>query len=479
MAPQTRQERLIEAMRIEAQGLTGKAERVYRSILETSPRETTALMRLGLLLSARGAFDKAAPMFRRAVLAGPADVAARMNLAAALLRLGDEAGAIDAYAEAVKIDPAHRDARLKLAYRLRFNRRLDEAAGHYQWLVERNSRDGLARWNLASIAGLTGDFDAAFAGFAHPHAMRRADLPRGLPLWTGAPLEGRRILLEAEQGLGDAIMFARLAPLVRSAGGYVILRGQVDLQGILAKFDGVDAFVLKTEPLPAADVWFPLSELAALFGAEATFAAASGPYLFADPDRAAAWKKRLPSSDRLRVGLVWAGGAGHPEDSLRSMPLSVLLRSLADVEGVELFSMQKGPSAAQADASELIRIDRDLHDLTDTAALLSQIDLVISVDTSTMHLAGAVGAPVWGLLAFMPDWRWSLDRSDSPWYPSLRMFRQPRPYDWSAVARNVADALRERVNERRGRPAPSPRSEQGSQPNRVARSGRPPNGPDR
>jgi len=452
MAARTSPERLQAAVRLEAQGETAKAERAYRSVLEAAPREPTALMRLGLLLSARGAFDKAAPLFRRAALAGPRDVTARMNLAAALLRQGDEDGAIGAYAEAVAIDPAYRDARLNLAYRLRFNRRLEEARAHYQALVERDSGDGLARWNLASLAGLAGDIDAAFAGFAHPQAMRTADRLLDLPRWRGEPLAGRRIVLDAEQGLGDAIMFIRLAPLLKTAGGYVILRGQKDLREILGTFPGVDEFVFRDGPAPDADVWTPLGELVAMFGAAASLAAAPGSYLCAEPARRASWGKRLGAADRPRVGLVWAGGAGHPEDSLRSMPLTVLLDALSGVEGVELMSMQKGPAAAQAEGTSLTRIDHALHDFSDTAALLSHIDLVISVDTSTLHLAGAVGAPVWGLVAFMPDWRWMLDRTDSPWYPSLRLFRQPRPRDWPAVARAVAEALRRRVSEGRAVP---------------------------
>lgn len=445
---------LQNALRLEAAGLTRKAEREYRAIIEKAPRNATALMRLGLLLCARGAFDKAALLFKRAGLADPRDLASRMNLAAALLRIGDEQGAVEAYREAVVINPLYRDARLNLAYRLRGQRRLDEARVHYQALVEHDPRDGLARWNLAALDGLEGDLDAAFAGFADPRTMRAAGQPKSLPRWAGEPLAGRRILLEADQGLGDTLMFSRLAARVHAEGGQVILRAQPELEGLLANLDGVALFAPRDRPPPNADLWIPLADLPAVLGVEASIAAAPDPYLAADPTRRMRWREWLkrPAPDCYRVGLVWAGGSAHPEDSLRSLPLAVLLEPLIAIEGVVWISLQKGPPAAEAEGTALVRADLDIADFEDTAALLAEIDLLITVDTSILHLAGALGRPVWGLIAFVPDWRWMLERPDSPWHPSLRLFRQARSGDWRDPTREVATALRERLSEARAVP---------------------------
>ncbi|MBV9512268.1 MAG: tetratricopeptide repeat protein [Caulobacteraceae bacterium] len=442
MPPHAARRRLENAVRLEAEGFLQKAALEYRRVLEIAPRETAALLRLGLLLCGRDEFEKAAVLFRRASLAEPDNIVARMNLAAALLRLGDEAGAIAAYAEAVRIEPQSRPARLNLAYRLRRAGRLEEARAHYERLVQHDPLDGLARWNLAALDGLAGDLDAAFAGFAHPHAMRAGDLPQDLPRWAGEPLAGRRLLLEAEQGLGDALMFARLARLARESGAHVILRAQPELEGLLSRLDGVDHYAPRDQPPPPADVWAPLAELPAVFGADRSIAATSGAYLVADAGRAAAWSRKLPDTGRLKVGLVWAGGPAHPEDADRSIPLPVLLQPLSAIEGVDWISLQKGAPAAQADSSPLLRADLEIADFEDTAAALGQLDLLISVDTSVLHLAGALGRPVWGLIAFTPDWRWMLARPDSPWHPSLRLFRQPAPGDWASVAQDVAAALK-------------------------------------
>jgi hypothetical protein len=446
---QRARERLEAALRLEAQGLAARAERAYRAILEIAPREATALARLGLLLCARGEFARGAPLLWRACQANPKDPTSWMNLAACRLRLGDAPGALDAYGQAVAADPASRDARLNLAYRLRSEGRLAEARAHYEDLVRRRSTDGLARWNLAALDGLAGDLDAAFKGFAHEHAMKAADLPDNLPRWAGEPLAGRRVLLEAEQGLGDTLMFARLARLVRDAGGRVILRAQPELAGLFRAFDGVEVYAPRNQPAPAAEVWFPLADLPAVLGIAPSLAAAPGAYLAADPARCALWRDRLPNTDRLRVALVWAGGPAHAEDRNRSMPLAVLLEALAAIEGVEWVSLQKGPAAAEADGTALLRADLDIGDFEDTAAALTRVDLAVCVDTSVLHLAGALGRPVWGLIAHIPDWRWMLGRTDSPWYPSLRLFRQPKPGDWRAVAHAVASALEERARRTR------------------------------
>jgi Flp pilus assembly protein TadD len=435
------QERILGAARLEEQGLKEQAEREYRAVLAITPRDVTALGRLGMLLASRDEFAKAASLFRRASLVEPKMLAVHLNLGAALLRLGDEDGAARAYADALAADPTSYDARLNLALRLQRQGRFTESREHYRALVARNPRDGLARWNVAVIDALTGDLDAAFAGFAHEHSMRATDLPVHLPRWRGEDLGGRTLLLEAEQGLGDTIMFSRLAGLARERGGKVVIRPQPELLGLVSRMGLADLCLARSEPAQA-NVWAPLADLPAVFGADRSIAAAPGAYMAADPERRAAWRERLPETRGLRVGLAWAGNPNHPDDDRRSMPLEILLGPLSGIGGVELVSLQKGGPAAQAEGSPLARLDLEIRDFEDTAAVLERLDLVITVDTSVLHLAGALGRPVWGLVAFVPDWRWMLERPDSPWYPSLRLFRQPRRGDWSSVVRDVGAALR-------------------------------------
>jgi Flp pilus assembly protein TadD len=436
MKPSRADARVQAALAFEAAGQSEQAERAYRAALQVAPRHLTALNNLGFLYAERGRFDEAAPLFRRAAFAHPSDPAALINLAGVLRELGDEAGAVDGFERVIALDPGSRLGRLNLANLLRSMGRLEQARPHYQLMLKQDPHDGLARWNLAALEGLAGNLDAAFAGFALHHGLEPAAPPPRLPRWDGGLLDGRTILLEAYQGLGDTLMFARFARRVADLGGRVILRAQPELEGLLSAIAGVQAYAPLGGPRPAADVWFPLVDLPALPGMLADFCAET--YL---PPPAGAAGAPADSGAAMRVGLVWAGNPAHPDDRNRSAPLSVLLAALGDIPGLELVSLQKGARAAEAEGAP-IRTDLTLDSFVDTARAIQRLDLVISVDTSVLHLAGAMGRPVWALLPVAPDWRWMLDRTDSPWYPSLTLYRQSRARDWAGVAERVAADLR-------------------------------------
>ena len=436
------EQRIEAAARFEAQGDGKRAEREYRAALEIAPRHLVALNNLGFLYAARGRFAEAAPLFRRAAVAHPADTTSLVNLAGVLRELGDEAGAVEAFARVVAADPASRSGRLNLANTLRSLGRLDQGRPHYQTLLERDPGDGLARWNLAALEGLAGDWDAAFAGFALHHALQPPAPPPALPRWTGALLEGRRIRLEADQGLGDTLMFARLVRRVADRGGAVILRGQPALAPLLEPLDGLAVYSPRDRPAPDADVWFPLVDLPALPAIGAGGLEWSSAYVSAPADRQTAWSARLPKTGAVRVGLVWAGNPTHPDDRNRSMTFEALFRPLTAVAGVELISLQVGPRGAEADGAAFLRAGPMITDFADTAAALAELDLVISVDTSVLHLAGAMGRPAWALLPYAPDWRWRLSRADTPWYSSLKLYRQLKPRDWGDVMERVVADLR-------------------------------------
>jgi hypothetical protein len=265
------------------------------------------------------------------------------------------------------------------------------------------------------------------------------------PLWKGDfPIAGKSVLLHAEQGLGDTIQFIRYLPLIVARGGKVILRCPEELANLLASVPGIDRLILPKDPLPGFDVHCSLVSLPHLMQTTLDTIPANVPYLRADSAAVRDWRARIGDEHRRKVGLVWAGRPGHVHDRRRSMSLKSL-EPLAGLQNTVCFySLQKGDASLQAKGSPLEMRDwtHDLHDFAATAALIEALDEVISVDTSVAHLAAALGKPVRLLLQHTPDWRWMLDRNDSPWYPTVRLYRQPSPGDWSAPASRIWSELR-------------------------------------
>jgi hypothetical protein len=278
------------------------------------------------------------------------------------------------------------------------------------------------------------------------------------PFWDGSPLDRRTILLHGEQGLGDTIQFLRFAPLVKERGGTVVLVCQPALVGIASSCAGIDTVVPMDAALPAFDVQAPLMSLPRIFGTRLETIPAKVPYLHAEPARVDHWRKELSHPARFKVGMVWKGShvkAGR----LRSAPLAAFA-PLARVPGVALYSLQTGEGSER-----LACVDFPITDLgsrsvplDNLAAILRNLDLLVSVDTAPAHLAGALGVPVWLALRSPPDWRWFLDRSDSPWYPATTLFRQQRTGDWTSVFETMADALQRLVTQSLAPGGPGERS---------------------
>ena len=258
------------------------------------------------------------------------------------------------------------------------------------------------------------------------------------PMWDGSALEGRRILLHAEQGLGDTLQFVRYAPLVRQRGGFVILECQQTLLRLLAGASGIDRLIARGHPLPDFDCHAPLLSLPAIFRTAIDTIPAAVPYVEVAPVEVERWREiiesRAGARGGLKVGLTWAGNPRHRNDRNRSLSPRDL-SALASLDQTVFFQLQK--DAAAAPDLEMIELLDGSSDFLDTAAILQNLDLLISVDTSVAHLAGALGRPVWTLLPFAPDWRWMTGRSDSPWYPSMRLYRQQRRKDWAEVLQRV------------------------------------------
>jgi hypothetical protein len=332
-------------------------------------------------------------------------------------------------------------------------RRLDEALASHDSACQRGAGDQEARGRCMSglVPGdfawmthmLRGNFERAWALSAAARNQRPArggDLPRHQrQVWTGEPLAGKHVVVRCHQGLGDSLQFVRYVPLLKGVARSVTLAAPRSLHELFATMPSIDHVDDDHAAEGAADgtVQIELMELAQAFGTTLSNIPADVPYLSVEPGRTAA--ARLPSDGRLRIGVAWAAGGWKPE---RSIPLP-LLASLRDDPRVALFSLQRGPAAEEwpgfAGSRALGALESD--DIVATAATMHHLDLVISVDTMVAHLAGALGVRTWTLLHFAADWRWMLERNDSPWYPTMRLFRQPAPGDWRSVVRAVERTL--------------------------------------
>jgi tetratricopeptide (TPR) repeat protein len=361
---------------------------------------------------------------------------------------GDYPAAEECFSRAVALAPHSRESMLNLGYVLGEQGRSEEARRCYESVLAVFPACAEARYNRAAHLLRSGDFRAGFADYeARFAAMKSVDQRvYSQPRWDGSPLLGRSILVYCEQGLGDALQFSRYVPLLAEQGAKVILEVQRPLISLLASVKGVERIVAKSETPPSADFHIPLLSLPHIFGTTLESVPASVPYITPPETLVAAWRKQTGAEPGiLRVGLAWAGKE-RPYPN-RSCPPEYLAPLFA-VNGIRFYSLQIGerdrlPLPPEL-AEQVIDLTAGLENFAD-AALIVNLDLVITIDTAVAHLAGALGKPVWVLLPAVADWRWLEGRDDSPWYPTMRLFRQSRQGDWACVAGQVARALHERV----------------------------------
>jgi hypothetical protein len=403
---------------------------------------------LGIALQEAGQLEEAVEHYDLALRQRPQFEAALFNRAQALRGLGRQNEAVPSYRACLKANPNHRDAHYNLANALKDLNRFTEAVDCYRQTLALDPDHGNAHWNLALACLTLGRMPEGWREYEWGlrTGKRAAGSPDSVP-WDGSFLNGKTVLVQAEQGYGDTIQFVRYLPLVRERVGRVVLECQKGLGRLLQGCRGADRVVERPsqsqlDETPDAQV--SLLSLPGLFGTTLNTVPAEVPYLRPEPGLREKWRQRLTGRRDLRVGLVWAGSPKHAGDASRSCSLRQFA-PLARVNGVTFFSLQKGPAAEQAKAPPArMRIDDlapDLGDFAETAAALAHLDLVISADTAVAHLAGAMARPVWTLVPFVPDWRWLLHRTDSPWYPSMRLFRQSVAGDWESVLVAVAESL--------------------------------------
>ncbi|MBC7859932.1 MAG: glycosyltransferase family protein [Burkholderiaceae bacterium] len=420
------------------------ALRAYQSALRINPEHQAALSNCGSTLQEMQRHGEAIAFFERALRVKPDYAEALSNLGNSLIALKRPEEALIVLDRALELNQAYVAALFNRANALQYLNRPDEAILSYRRAllidpghVDANFNDGVCRL-------LNGDFENGFRQYEW-RWRKEAYLPLkqefGAHLWLGAPdLQGKTILVYSEQGLGDTIQFCRYVKLLAGLGAKVIVRVQPALKSLLSGLPGAQQVLGTGEALPAFDFHCPLMSLPLAFQTRLDTVPAEPSYLAADPARVAAWQAKLGPKTLPRIGLAWAGSAGHDNDAARSIPLLTLMRLVG--ENAQYVSIQKDLGALDrlllARQSALLHFAEAQTDFAETAALIANLDLVVTVDTSVAHLAAAMGKPVWILLPWAPDWRWMLERADSPWYPSATLVRQPKAGDWDSVLARVA-----------------------------------------
>jgi tetratricopeptide (TPR) repeat protein len=458
----------------------------YQRALDLDPQYAEAWANLANAYKDAGKIDDALAACARSLALKPESAAAHNSLGVTLAEAHRYAEAIAAYRQAISLDPRYGDARSNLANALAAAGQHDQALSESRKAVELEPLSLQSHWNYAVILLRSGDLPGGFREYEwrwkqqsyFPRPSPRYYPPRfPTPHWTGGDITGRTILLHAEQGFGDTLHFCRYAPLVAARGARVIMEVQTELHRLFTSLTGVAEIFSRGQALPSFDEHCPLMSLPLAFNTTLGTIPGTVPYLGPAEADVQKWATILTADDghstgsdrglstsagqglstrsdqavstssdqlRRRIGLCWAGSADHADDCDRSLALSQF-SALADDRFV-FYSLQKGPPAAQAlappAAMNLIDLTARVHDFADTAALMMNLDLVITADTAVAHLAGALGKPVWVLLRHLSDWRWLIARPDTPWYPTMRLFRQTARGDWTEPLQEIASLLR-------------------------------------
>jgi len=456
-------------------GRLSEAGGIYQDILKADPNNADALHLLGVLNHQTGKSDVAIGLISKALAINPAYAEAHSSLGAIYRSLANLDEAVACYQKALRINPGYADAHYNLGNVFLELGQLDEAVGCFQKTLTLNPDNTKAHHNLGNAFKELGRVDEAMAcchraiasdsNYAEAYSnlgilqLLSGDFLNGWgnyarrwqtvdfsksrrayqqPYWDGRDFHGKTLLLYPEQGLGDFIQFARYVPIVAHKGGTVTLEVPAALYDLYARLEGAD-IVVQTDQSPGPfDLHAALMDIPGLLGTTLQTIPPWQGRLQVPGELVEKWKTRLGAHQGLRVGMVWAGNPGHKNDIRRSIEAS-LLKPLCSLNDVQIFSLQVGRDGQVVEnfSSKVIDLSADLTSFSETAAAMLNLDLIISVDSAPAHLAAAFGCPIWTLLPFSPDWRWLLERDDSPWYPGMRLFRQSKRDDWQAVIERV------------------------------------------
>lgn len=417
--------------------------------LDRFPDDPETLYSLGAVLKIKGRLDEAVVCYEKAIKLNPGLPQTYYNLGNVFKEKGPLEAAKEQFHKAIQLDPRFAEAYNNLGATYKETGAINDALIMYRKALEIKPDFPEARWNMGLTCLLSGKFIEGWEGYEYrwekPDYIKYKRQFRQ-PVWQGEELSGKRILLHAEQGYGDTLQVLRYIPLLAGEKVKVFVECPLDLKSLISRSNGISRVIARGEPLPEFDIHCPLMTLPKIFGTTLESIPRTIPYLNVDKDLVGAWQMRLNSEAKnWKVGLVWAGNPEHHNDRNRSCSLEIL-SPLFQIKNVQFFSLQKGRRAEKDHRSYrdlgLFDLTGQIRDFSDTAALIENLHLVISVDTAVAHLAGAIGKKVWTLLPYNPDWRWLLEREDSPWYPTMRLYRQSSPGDWtSAIQRVKADLL--------------------------------------
>jgi len=445
--PDQFQAHLELAFRLSELGRPNEALSHMRRALDIRPASVEVMNNIGIILNDLGRFEEAIATFDRAISISPAFAEPMNNKGFSLQKLERYDEAIAAHERAIAASPERALFHYNRGVCFSETLRLDEAISSFRKAIALEPDYAQAHYNLATNSLLSGDLRTGFAENEWRFKCPELRLPErrfNRPVWLGKEsLAGKVLLIHLDQGFGDAVQCARYIPLVASLGATVILETYAPLQTLLSRVPGVSQVVLIGQPLPEFDFHCSTMSLPAAFGTALETIPSSVPYLSAEAGARTTWQSRLGAAGSPSVGLVWSGNPGHVNDHRRSVELETLL-PLLDVEA-RFISLQKElrprDQATLRERNDVLDLGSELGSYDDTAAVIEQLDLVISVDTSVAHLAGALGKPVWILLPYVPDWRWLVGRDDSPWYPTARLFRQTETREYGSVVNRMKTEL--------------------------------------
>ncbi len=462
-----------EGLKHHQAGRLPEAEKLYRHVLASYPKHADSLNALGVIAYEAGHYatgielisqairiknnvyffynnlgnaykgsgniGEAVSNYRLALRMNPEYYAALTNLGLCLVETGNIEEAISLYQKAINLHPDIAETWNNYGLAEQERGRLEDALTYYNHAIALKPDYAEAHFNKAHILLLKGDFENGWQENewrwkikgVRPHGMTK-------PMWDGQNLSERTILLHCEQGLGDSIQFIRYAPLVKAKGGYVAVQCPAPLIDLFRDMEGIDTIIREGDPLPPHDCHAPLLSLPFLFKTDMEAIPNNSPYLHALSDKIRLWRDKLENCKGVKVGLVWRGNPTHKNDRNRSIDPALFSGIFKDCQ-TEVISLQKDARPDEITAMDVRVMDAgpQLHDFTDTAALVACLDLIVTVDTSVSHLAGALGKPTWTLLPHIPDWRWLLDRTDTPWYQQMKLFRQTEPKNWSIILENL------------------------------------------
>lgn len=431
------------------QGKMTEAEIFYRQALAYDPGHTLANSNFGVLLNDLKRSDEAKTAFKRAIAADPAYEWAYVNMASALLNLGEVENSVASCRRATLVQPNLAMAHHNLGAAYKAVNRIDEAILAFREAIRARPDFGEAHFALGQVLLMQGQYEEGWREYDWRWTLPDYGWLRNIhgafdqPRWRGEDISRKTILLYAEQGLGDAIQYVRYVPALVRRAGHVVLAVHPPLLPLFAGLEGVEVVALDQVPLPHFDVHCPLMGLGEMFGTRADTIPTETPYLSADPAKIDQWRPRLGASG-LKVGIVWAGNPTQMGDRLRS-PRLAAVAPLFSVPGVQFIALQKGPGRDDLKQiplpANVLDLGDEIKDFADTAGIMTELDLMITSCTAPLHLAAALGVPTWAVIPYAPHFLWQLDRTDSPWYPSLRLYRQDQPgADWSgAVGRMAGD----------------------------------------